>query len=558
MRRERRRDVIAGKQARRWWTVFGAGSLALGGVLLWLSIAALEAERVERATRAKEEELAAVRLALWRLDAWLGGFLAREAARSYRDYQDPLSPLTQFHSDYIQLHFQIDSAGRLSSPSTSGDFQRLAGFDPTTLGPRLAAAETLLIERLDKAGWPGFAPELSRRAAAGAQCQLPSHESAPGPLQGGAGVIQAVDFSPRVGSLVPLWLPASDAVDQGLDFVFIRRVETMTGDVFQGFLGRWQPLREALLTEIDDLLPGARLVALPQGPSSLEPRDELALLATLPAILQVASPAPLPQAGWTPTRSKLATIWLAAGIALAAVGLTLRASIDFGRRRQRFAAAMTHELRTPLTTFRMYTEMLADGTIKDPRQRQEYLETLQDEASRLSGLVENVLTHAGLEEEPADRQGERLSATALLEHIAVPLHRLAQAAGLELEVDSAGIADAMVEADVELVARMLFNLVDNACKYAASRGGTIHLEALTTGGELVLRVRDHGPGIPVADVSRVFEPFARGSQESGDLPGSGLGLALTRDSARSLGGDLTLEQPADGGACFRLCLPILA
>ena len=549
--------MTGGKRAQRWWTVFGAGNLALASVLLWLSVAALEAERVELAARAEKEQLASVRLALWRLDAWLGGFLAREAARSPLDYQDPFSPLTQFRSDYIQLHFQIDGDGNLSSPHASRDLHRLAGLDTVALGPRLAAAETLLVERLDEAGWPSFAPELSRRAAAGAQCQLPSHEPTSAVLQGPLGEIQGREYSPRVGPLVPLWLPTPGPPERELDFVFIRRVETAAGEVFQGFLGRWQPLREALLAEVTDLLPGAHLAALPEGASSLAPEEELALLATLPAVLRVASPAPWPHLWWTPTRSKLAAIWLAAGIALTAVGLTLRASIDFGRRRQRFAAAMTHELRTPLTTFRMYTEMLADGTISDPRQRQEYLDTLQDEASRLSGLVENVLSHAGLEEKPSGGQRERVSTAALLERVAVPLHRLARAAGLELEVDGASMDDRLVEADVELIARMLFNLVDNACKYAGSSVGAIRLVAVAAGDGLVLRVRDQGPGIPAADVGRVFNPFSRGTQVSGDQPGSGLGLALTRDLARSMGGDLTLEQPVDGGACFTLRLPIL-
>jgi signal transduction histidine kinase len=96
--------------------------------------------------------------------------------------------------------------------------------------------------------------------------------------------------------------------------------------------------------------------------------------------------------------------------------------------------------------------------------------------------------------------------------------------------------------------------VENACKYG---GPPIHVGASTHLGTLRLSVRDHGPGVPPPVARRIFRPFERGARDETDaVRGLGLGLALSRGLARDLGGDLTLEAPPDGGACFVLTLPV--
>src|SRR5690606_23556726 len=85
-------------------------------------------------------------------------------------------------------------------------------------------------------------------------------------------------------------------------------------------------------------------------------------------------------------------------VAVGAIGLVLRASMDLSDRRGRFVSAVTHELRTPLTTFCLYTEMLADGVVAREEARREYLSTLKDESRRLARIVENVLAYARLGE----------------------------------------------------------------------------------------------------------------------------------------------------------------
>jgi signal transduction histidine kinase len=105
--------------------------------------------------------------------------------------------------------------------------------------------------------------------------------------------------------------------------------------------------------------------------------------------------------------------------------------------------------------------------------------------------------------------------------------------------------------------QILFNLVDNACKYAgAAAEKRIELTGQSEGNVVVLRVRDHGPGIPPAQAARLFRPFSKTAQEAANTaPGLGLGLALSRRLAQSMGGDVSLDTAAGVGATFVVTLP---
>lgn len=129
---------------------------------------------------------------------------------------------------------------------------------------------------------------------------------------------------------------------------------------------------------------------------------------------------------------------------------------------------------------------------------------------------------------------------------------------MELEIDvpeDAGAAE--VRIDPTAAEQILFNLVDNAAKYAPSEEHPrIVLSVRRDGREVELRVRDFGPGIPADERRKVFEPFAKAdAHAAGTQPGVGLGLALCRRLARQMGGDLRLEA-ASPGAAFVLTLPV--
>jgi K+-sensing histidine kinase KdpD len=108
------------------------------------------------------------------------------------------------------------------------------------------------------------------------------------------------------------------------------------------------------------------------------------------------------------------------------------------------------------------------------------------------------------------------------------------------------------------VEQILFNLVDNACKYAVQgENKSLEIEARCQGGRMQLLVRDHGPGISLQQRRRLFQPFRKSADEAArTAPGVGLGLALSRRLARDMGGELQYDESTADGAAFVLSLPL--
>ena len=138
-----------------------------------------------------------------------------------------------------------------------------------------------------------------------------------------------------------------------------------------------------------------------------------------------------------------------------------------------FVSAVTHELRTPLTTFRLYSQMLADGMVSDEDVRKDYLQILKRESERLTGIVENVLEYARLTRQRSSKDKaagvQTLTPGALIARFRPALARRAGQSNLDLVVsmDIEAHADRTLTADPHAVERIMMNLVENACKYAA-------------------------------------------------------------------------------------------
>ena len=226
-------------------------------------------------------------------------------------------------------------------------------------------------------------------------------------------------------------------------------------------------------------------------------------------------------------------------------------------RRAAFVSSVTHELRTPLTTFRLYSEMLADGMVTDEERKEEYLRTMLGESERLNHLVENVLSYSQIERGNARAQKEKLAVRDLIERIRpVLLRRVDQEdAALSIELpDELG----EVETDVTAVEQILFNLIDNACKYGLPKTGRGHitLTAQRKRKGVIFEISDDGRGIAKKERRRLFRAFHKSAQDAAhSKPGVGLGLALCRRLARALGGELTLAKSARSGASFQLMIP---
>lgn len=402
----------------------------------------------------------------------------------------------------------------------------------------------------------GDAAKLAQRAeddAAQRPGQAP--EAAPGAeLSQGVGPFSlAQRQNIEMGEFRPRWI-AGEGGSSPSALVFERRVRAGDSEVVQGFLIDWSALQDRLLGVVGDLFPSAALVPILGAPEA----GAATMLATIPAELRVdAGLARVPS--WTPLRSALVVVWLLVLAALLGLVMLLHATSRLAERRGRFVTAVTHELRTPLTTFRLYSQMLAEGMVRDEAVRTDYLRTLERESARLAAIVESVLEYARLGRRHQTKL-DSITVGQLADTANPSLLAAAQRAGAVLKVTGPLPAERAVslrtgQAHVE---RILGNLVDNACKYGAGdAGGAAHVEVAwcINHRNLQVTVRDEGPGVPLADRERIFQVFERGSRERGSIAGLGLGLALSRELARRLGGDLRLS-PSRSGAEFVLTLPV--
>lgn len=232
-----------------------------------------------------------------------------------------------------------------------------------------------------------------------------------------------------------------------------------------------------------------------------------------------------------------------------------RRSEEEAAQKTSFVANVSHEFKTPLTTIRLYSELLEQGRVRDAKQRGDYLRTIGRETERLARLVNSALDFSRLEQGQRKYARERVDlGTEMKRLLETHAPRIGEA-GLTLKHMLPG-EPVYVVTDRDAVAQIVLNLVDNACKYAAAGGEiTVSLISGASGGTEV-RVADRGPGVPTDQHDRIFEKFHRVNDAlTAEKTGAGLGLSIARQLARGLGGDLSYQPRADGGAEFILKLP---
>ena len=237
------------------------------------------------------------------------------------------------------------------------------------------------------------------------------------------------------------------------------------------------------------------------------------------------------------------------------------------RAKAEFLAVMSHELRTPLNAIGGYAELMEMG-IRGPvtDQQREDLGRIQRSQRHLLGLIAGVLDYSRVE---AGAVTYRLAdvpvteAVAEAEALVAPQLR-AKGLGYAWSGAAPGLA---VRADREKLQQVLLNLLGNAVKFTDARDGVPgRIEVSCTlaeggggaaaGGRVRLHVRDTGAGIAADELERVFEPFVQADQRlTRPHAGVGLGLAISRDLARGMGGDLTAESTPGVGSTFTLTLP---
>jgi signal transduction histidine kinase len=347
------------------------------------------------------------------------------------------------------------------------------------------------------------------------------------------------------GMFQPVWI--------GGEAFLLRDMRSPGWGSYAAIEGAWldaAAFRKMLLDEIGDLLPQADLEAvLPEGDAS-----DVFALASFPWRLDPGESAVGSSELRGPLVSSLTVGWVAMSVALLAGAALVHGVMKLSERRASFVSAVTHELRTPLTTFRLYSEMLDTGAVTDESKRSGYFKTLRREADRLSHLVENVLAFSQVERGSARSTVSEISVGDLLNGMLERFSERLVGAGMVLRTD---LEDGLrIRGDSATVEHVLFNLIDNAAKYAASsKIREVVLTVKAAGDRVEIKVCDQGVGIPECDHKKIFRAFHKSAQAAAESrPGVGLGLALSRRLARQMGGDLFCRK-SQVGACFVLSLP---
>jgi signal transduction histidine kinase len=251
-------------------------------------------------------------------------------------------------------------------------------------------------------------------------------------------------------------------------------------------------------------------------------------------------------------------ILLILGAGLITVVISSQRAHTLGKLQMEFAAGVSHELRTPLAVIRSAAHNLRSGIVRDKEGVEEYAKIVQEEARRLSDMVEEVLLYS---ETQSGQKKYKLEPVDVNEVIDRAISNLSQTIDFQ-ECDLITRIDhdlPPLKADAAALTRCVQNLLSNAFKYG-KRGDKAQIEIVAqrdgSGTELQLSVMDHGPGIDDADRKQLFAAFYRGRNVGSNVPGNGLGLHLVKRIMQAQGGRVTFNPAPYGGASFTLHIPV--
>ena len=221
--------------------------------------------------------------------------------------------------------------------------------------------------------------------------------------------------------------------------------------------------------------------------------------------------------------------------------------------RRDFISNLSHELRTPLASLKALTETLQDGALDDPPAARRFIDQIQVETDALSQMVTELLELSRIESGRLSLDLKPAAPCDLLNSASKRMQMQAERAGLSLRVECADDLP-KVRIDSQRLEQVLVNLIHNAVKFTRA-GGEVVLRADVVTGEIRFAVRDTGIGIPMDDVSRIFERFYR-VDKSRTGSGTGLGLSIAKHIVEAHGGRIWAESVEGQGSTFYFSIPM--
>lgn len=222
--------------------------------------------------------------------------------------------------------------------------------------------------------------------------------------------------------------------------------------------------------------------------------------------------------------------------------------------RKSFVADVSHELKTPMTTIGGFIDGILDGTIEEEKQKY-YLEIASEEVKRLSRMVESMLSLSRIESEEFVFKTEKFDFKEQLLSVVIAQEQRIEQKNLEIEgLD--GVRNFTINADKDLIHRVVYNLVDNAIKFC-DENGKISFELLNDSKSMSFSIKNTGSGIPKAELPYIFERFYKiDKSRSANKKSTGLGLYIVKTIVKKHGGTITVHSKENEYTAFTVTLPL--
>jgi signal transduction histidine kinase len=228
---------------------------------------------------------------------------------------------------------------------------------------------------------------------------------------------------------------------------------------------------------------------------------------------------------------------------------------ELSRLKSYFVSSVSHELRTPLTSIRMFAETLRHGKIQNKKKQNEYLDIIDQEAMRLSRLIDNVLDFSRIERGVKEYHFASTDICEVVTTAAKTMKNQFDERGVKFHITLSKSLP-KIDADRDALEEAVINLLSNALKYSGGKN-KVTLKARQTGKDIAIQVSDHGVGIAKEELNRIFDPFYRvREKQSAHIKGVGLGLSLVKHIIEAHGGSIEVQSILGKGSQFTIHLPV--
>ena len=224
-----------------------------------------------------------------------------------------------------------------------------------------------------------------------------------------------------------------------------------------------------------------------------------------------------------------------------------------------FVSGVSHELKTPVTVIRSAAENLLEGVVKDEKRQKKYAEIMLKEGKRLSTMVDQLLSFAGIQSGKQSLVFTEMNTMSLIQELNEELQNILTKSGTAIQYFKPK-NPITFEADPEALKTALINLLLNAIKFSEKDPDIrfrIELKRDSGRENILFKVEDEGMGIPEEEQREIFKPFYRGEKAAAmQIKGNGIGLSLVRKIAEEHGGDVQVKSESGEGSVFTLTIPL--